>query len=406
MNQNESPADRAFRAEVRGWLEANLSGEFAHARGLGGPGREHEAFEERLAWERHMAAAGWTCVGWPEEHGGRGATVRQQVIFNEEYALADAPARVGHIGENLLGPTIIAFGTDEQKARFLPPIVAVEELWCQGYSEPNAGSDLANVQTRAALDGDHWTVDGQKVWTSNALESDWCFVVCRTEPGSSRHHGLSYLLVPMRQDGVDIRPIVQLTGTSEFNEVFFDGARTDAGNIVGAPGEGWRIAMATLGFERGVATLGQQVGFRREFEGVLDLARRTGAIDDPLLRDRLTRAYMGLEVMRLNAVRTMAGVASGAPGPESSISKLVWGTWHRELGELAMDVLGAAGMVADGRWGRAPDRGEEETQPYDLNDWQRLFLFSRSDTIYAGSNEIQRNIIAERVLGLPREARG
>ncbi|GAA0284743.1 acyl-CoA dehydrogenase family protein [Actinomadura nitritigenes] len=393
MNQNESPADRAFRAEVRGWLEANLSGEFAHARGLGGPGREHEAFEERLAWERHMAAAGWTCVGWPEEHGGRGATVRQQVIFNEEYALAGAPARVGHIGENLLGPTIIAFGTDEQRARFLPPIVAVEELWCQGYSEPNAGSDLANVQTRAALEGDHWRIDGQKVWTSNALESDWCFVVARTEPGSSRHHGLSYLLVPMKRDGVDIRPIVQLTGTSEFNEVFFDGARTDAGNIVGAPGEGWKIAMATLGFERGVATLGQQVGFRREFEGVLDLARRTGAIDDPLLRDRLTRAYMGLEVMRLNAVRTMAGVASGAPGPESSISKLVWGTWHRELGELAMDVLGAAGMVADG-------------EPYDLNDWQRLFLFSRSDTIYAGSNEIQRNIIAERVLGLPREARG
>ncbi|MWA02303.1 acyl-CoA dehydrogenase [Actinomadura sp. LD22] len=393
MNDNESPADRAFRAEVRGWLEANLSGAFAHARGLGGPGREHEAFEERLAWERHMAAAGWTCVGWPEEHGGRGATVRQQVIFNEEYALAGAPARVGHIGENLLGPTLIAFGTEEQKARFLPPIVAVEELWCQGYSEPNAGSDLANVQTRAALDGDHWTIDGQKVWTSNALEADWCFVVCRTEPGSSRHHGLSYLLVPMKQDGVDIRPIVQLTGTSEFNEVFFDGARTGARDIVGAPGEGWKIAMATLGFERGVATLGQQVGFRREFEGVLDLARRTGAVDDPLLRDRLTRAYTGLEIMRLNAVRTMAGVASGAPGPESSISKLVWGTWHRELGELAMDVLGAAGMVADG-------------EPYDLNDWQRLFLFSRSDTIYAGSNEIQRNIIAERVLGLPREARG
>ncbi|QFG26292.1 acyl-CoA dehydrogenase family protein [Actinomadura sp. WMMB 499] len=393
MNENESPEDRAFRAEVRDWLESNLSGGFAHARGLGGPGREHEAHEERLAWERHMAAAGWTCVGWPKEHGGRGATVEQQVIFHEEYALADAPARVNHIGENLLGPTIIAFGTDEQRARFLPPIVAVEELWCQGYSEPDAGSDLANVQTRAELRDGEWRVTGQKVWTSLALEADWCFVVCRTEPGSSRHAGLSYLLVPMDADGVDVRPIVQLTGTSEFNEVFFDGARTDAGNIVGAPGDGWKIAMATLGFERGVATLGQQVGFRREFEGVLELARRTGAIDDPLLRDRLVRSHMGLEIMRLNAVRTMAGVAAGAPGPESSISKLVWGTWHRELGELAMDVLGAAGLVAGG-------------EPYDLNDWQRLFLFSRSDTIYAGSNEIQRNIIAERVLGLPRERRG
>ncbi|MCP2341011.1 acyl-CoA dehydrogenase family protein [Actinomadura rupiterrae] len=392
MNRNETPEDRAFRAEVRDWLETHLSGDFAHARGLGGPGREHEAHQERLAWERHMARAGWTCVGWPKEFGGRGATLEQQVIFNEEYALADAPARVNHIGENLLGPTVIAFGTGEQRARFLPPIVAVEELWCQGYSEPDAGSDLANVQTRAVLEDGRWRIDGQKVWTSLATEADWCFAVCRTEPGSSRHRGLSYLLVPMKQDGVEVRPIVQPTGTSEFNEVFFDGARTGAANIVGAPGEGWKIAMATLGFERGVATLGQQVGFRRELEGVIDLARRTGAIDDPLLRDRLTRSWMGLEVMRLNAVRTMAGVAGGAPGPESSISKLVWGTWHRELGELAMDVLGAAGLVA-------------AAEPYDIDDWQRLFLFSRSDTIYAGSNEIQRNIISERVLGLPREAR-
>ncbi|WP_067915094.1 acyl-CoA dehydrogenase family protein [Actinomadura rubrobrunea] len=401
----ESAADRAFRAEVRDWLETNLTGEFADARGLGGPGREHEAFDVRLAWERHMAAAGWTCLGWPVEYGGRGATVAQQVIFHEEYALARAPARVGHIGENLLGPTIIAFGTDAQRARFLPPIAAAEELWCQGYSEPNAGSDLAGVRTRAELVDGEWRVTGQKVWTSLAAEADWCFALCRTEPGSARHAGLSYLLVPMRQDGVEVRPIVQMTGTSEFNEVFFDGARTDAANIVGAPGDGWRIAMATLGFERGVATLGQQVGFRRELEGVVELARRTGAVDDPLLRDRLVRAWMGLEIMRLNAVRTMAGVAgdlarppgSGrapdAPGPESSISKLVWATWHRELGELAMDVLGAAGLVAD-------------AEPYELNEWQRLFLFSRADTIYAGSNEIQRNIIAERVLGLPREPKG
>ncbi|HEY8478329.1 MAG TPA: acyl-CoA dehydrogenase family protein [Spirillospora sp.] len=412
MRQHDSPEDRAFRAEVRDWLESNLSGEFARVRGLGGPGREHEAFEERLAWERHMAAAGWTCVGWPKEYGGRGATVEQQVIFHEEYALAGGPARVGHIGENLLGPTIIAFGTEEQRARFLPPIVAVEELWCQGYSEPGAGSDLAGAQTRAELDGDEWVLHGQKVWTSLAREADWCFVVCRTEPGSSRHRGLSYLLVPMRQEGVDVRPIVQLTGTSEFNELFFDGARTAASNIVGAPGDGWRIAMATLGFERGVATLGQQVGFRREFEGVVELARRTGALDDPLLRDRLTRAYIGLEIMRLNAVRTMAGVAAGAPGPESSISKLVWSTWHRELGELAMDVLGAAGLAADPRPGAASDDGAPTRDrrdaaagagSYELNEWQRLFLFSRADTIYAGSSEIQRNIIAERVLGLPRE---
>ncbi|MFF0473880.1 acyl-CoA dehydrogenase family protein [Streptomyces sp. NPDC004284] len=381
-----------FRREVRGWLSANLTGEFAALRGRGGPGREHEAHAERLAWERHMAAAGWTCVGWPKEYGGRGASLEQQVAFHEEYALADAPARVSHIGEQLLGPTLIAFGTPEQRERFLPKIVSVEEQWCQGYSEPDAGSDLANVRTRAELDGDEWVVTGQKVWTSLAHEADWCFVVARTEPGSTRHHGLSYLLVPLDRPGVEIRPIVQLTGTSEFNEVFFDGARTHASHVVGAPGDGWRIAMATLGFERGVSTLGQQVGFRRELEALIALAKRNGAAADPLIRDRIARAWIGLETIRFNALRMLDGVAAGAPGPEASIGKIFWATWHRELGELAMDVCGAEGMLADG-------------EPYDLTDWQRLYLFSRSDTIYAGSNEIQRNIIAERVLGLPKEVR-
>ncbi|MFD7291960.1 acyl-CoA dehydrogenase family protein [Streptomyces sp. NPDC059897] len=381
-----------FRAEVRSWLRTNLTGEFTALRGRGGPGREHEVLAERLAWERHMAAAGWTCVGWPLEYGGRGATLEQQVAFHEEYALADAPARVNHIGEQLLGPTLIAFGTPEQRARFLPPIVKAEELWCQGYSEPDAGSDLANVRTRAERDGEAWTVTGQKIWTSLARESDWCFVIARTEPGSVRHQGLSCLLVPLDQPGVDIRPITQLTGTSEFNEVFFDRARTAASNIVGAPGEGWKVAMATLGFERGVSTLGQQVGFRRELESLIELARHNGSADDPLIRDRIARAWVGLETIRFNALRMLDGAAAGAPGPEASIGKIYWATWHRELGELAMDVCGADGMLAAG-------------EPYDLDDWQRLFLFSRSDTIYAGSNEIQRNIIAERVLGLPREAR-
>ncbi|MFM9370423.1 acyl-CoA dehydrogenase family protein [Streptomyces sp. Da 82-17] len=382
-----------FRTEVRSWLRAHLTGEFAALRGRGGPGREHEAFAERLAWERHLAAHGWTCVGWPEEHGGRGATLEQQVAFHEEYALADAPARVNHIGEQLLGPTLIAFGTPEQRERFLPRIVAVDELWCQGYSEPDAGSDLANVRTRAELRDGAWVIDGQKIWTSLAHESDWCFVVARTEPGSTRHQGLSYLLVPLDRPGVDIRPITQLTGTSEFNEVFFDGARTDAAHIVGAPGDGWKVAMATLGFERGVSTLGQQVGFRRELEAIIALAKRNGAAADPLIRDRIARAWTGLEIIRGNALRMLDGVAAGAPGPEASIGKIYWATWHRELGELAMDVCGADGLLAAG-------------EPYDLTDWQRLYLFSRSDTLYAGSNEIQRNIIAERVLGLPKEVRG
>src|SRR4051812_32151975 len=381
-------SDEEFRTEVRDWLQDHLTGDFAELRGAGGPGNEHVAFEERRQWDRHLAAHGWTCLAWPEEHGGRGLSLFQQVIFHEEYARADAPARVNHLGEELLGPTLIALGTEEQKQRFLPKIVAVEELWCQGYSEPGAGSDLANVATKARLDGDTWVIDGQKVWTSLAHLADWCFVVARTEPGSERHHGLSYLLVPMDQEGVEVRPINQLTNTSEFNEVFFSGATTDRLNLVGQPGDGWRIAMGTLGFERGVSTLGQQVGFQRELDALLDVARTNGALEDPVIRDRLAKAQADLEVIRLNALRTLS--EEQAP-QQASIAKLLWAGWHRNLGDLAMQVRGAASLTT------GPD--------YDLDEWQRLFLFTRADTIYGGSDEIQRNVLAERVLGLPREQR-
>jgi len=384
-----SPQDEPFRRAIREWLAANLTGRFATLRDAGGPGREHEAHAERMAWNRHLADAGWTCLGWPPEHGGRGATLAQQVIFYEEYARSRAPARVGYLGEELLGPTLIAFGTPEQQRRFLEPIRTVRELWCQGYSEPGAGSDLAAVSTMARLDGDTWVITGQKVWTSLAVEADWCFVLARTEPGSKRGAGLSYVLVPMRQQGVTVRPIRQLTGTSEFNEVFFDGARTDADLVVGEPGDGWRVARATLAIERGVATLGQQVGFERELNRLVELARQTGASGDPVIRNRLARAWIGLEAMRAHALRTLSG-DTGGTGP--SELKLLWSRWHQELGELAMDVQGAPSMVARGA-------------PYDLDDWQRLFLFSRADTIYGGSDEIQRTIIAERALGLPRQAR-
>ncbi|MBA2952605.1 acyl-CoA dehydrogenase [Nocardioides sp. MAH-18] len=390
MDLTYSDADQAFRAEVRGWLEEHLTGEWAALRGLGGAGRDHEAHDERVAWNRLLAEHGWTCVGWPTEHGGRGLSLTQQVIFHEEYAKADAPVRVNHLGEELLGPTLMAFGTEEQQARFLPRIVAVEELWAQGYSEPDAGSDLANVQTRARLEGDEWVIDGQKVWTSNAHFSQWAFVLCRTEPGSQRHHGLSFLLVPLDQDGVEVRPIEQLTGGSEFNEVFFTGARTAADLVVGEPGQGWRVAMALLGFERGVSVLAQVVGFARELDGVVDLARANGTIDDPVLRDRLAGLKVELEVLRRQAMRGLS--SDDAAGP--SVFKLVWASWHKRLGEVAMDVLGADGLTtatADG---------------YELDRWQRLFLFARADTIYGGSDEVQRNILAERVLGLPREARG
>ncbi|MCR2813332.1 acyl-CoA dehydrogenase family protein [Microbacterium sp. zg.Y1084] len=387
MGATQTVADEDFRAEIRRWLELNLVGRFAHLRGKGGSGKEHEEFEARRDWNRHMADAGWTCVAWPEEFGGRGLSLAQQVIFHEEYARADAPARVNHLGEELLGPTLIAHGTPEQRARFLPKILAVEELWCQGYSEPGAGSDLANVATKALREGDEWVVNGQKVWTSLAQQAQWCFVIARTVPGSVRHAGLSYLLVPMDQPGIEVRPIVQLTGTSEFNEVFFDDARTDADMVVGAEGDGFRVAMATLGFERGVSTLAQQIAFRRELDAVIATARRTGAAEDPVLRDRLAKAHMELEVIRQHALRTLGG----EQGHQASVAKLLWSQWHRSLGELAMAVSGPEGLtVGDG---------------YGLTDLQTLYLFSRADTLYGGSDEIQRNIIAERVLGLPREAR-
>jgi alkylation response protein AidB-like acyl-CoA dehydrogenase len=397
--------DEEFRAEVRGWLAAQLgSPGFSCLVGKGGPGREHEFIAERMAWERSLGADGWIGLGWPEEDGGRGLPWHRQVIFHEEYARAGAPARVGHIGEQLVGPTLLMFGTPEQKARFLPGIAAGTELWCQGYSEPEAGSDLAGLRTRASLRDGEWHIDGQKIWTSLAHVADWCFLLARTEfpdragfpgtkgPGSGRHRGLSCLLVPVRQPGIEIRPITQITGTSEFNEVFFDDARTAAGNVAGEPGDGWRVALGMLGVARGVSTFGQQLGFQREFEAVLAAARGNGSIADPDIAARIADAWIGLQVMRFTAEDTL-----GAPNPAdgvaannvaANVAKLLWAPWHQRLGELAVDVAGADATLA------GPD--------YDLSDAQRLFLYTRADTIYGGSNEIQRNIVAERGLGLPR----
>jgi alkylation response protein AidB-like acyl-CoA dehydrogenase len=350
-----------------------------------------------MAWERRLGAGRWIGLGWPTEYGGRALPWSQQAIFYQEYARAGGPGRIGHMSEQLLGPALLMFGTPEQKARFLPGIVSGTTVWCQGYSEPDAGSDLAAVRTRADLRDGEWHLHGQKVWTSLAHVADWCFVLARTDPRAERHRGLSYLLVPVRQPGVTIRPIRQLTGTSEFNEVFFDDARTDASAIIGAPGDGWRVAMGTLGVERGVSTIGQQAGFQREFEEVLGEARRTGAIRDPEIAGRVTDAWIGLQVMQYTVAATLGGTASGAgvlcnpvaPGTEANIVKLLWSPWRQRLGELAVDVAGPdATLTGPG---------------YELSDGQRLFLFGRAETIYGGSVEIQRNIIAERGLGLPRE---
>ena len=389
-----SHADEVFRKEVAQWLAEHLSGEFAPLRFRGGPGDEHSFPEERKAWERRLAAGAWIGVGWAREHGGRGLSISQQVIFHEEYARAGGPGRMGHIGEGLVGPTLATFGTPAQQKRLLPGILDGSQFWCQGYSEPGAGSDLANVQTRAKLDttGEHWLISGQKVWTSLAHEADWCFVLARTEPGSQGHHGLSFLLVPMAQDSIRVQPIQQLTGTSEFNEVFFDQAITSADNLIGQPGDGWKIAMALLGFERGVSTLGQQMQFHNELDEIIRIARTNGAARDPLLRQRIAQAWSGLKVLRYNSLRMLSGAQDGNLGREAMIYKLAWSTWHSDLGKLAMDVLGDAGEILD-------------AAPYQLSRLQSLFLFTRSDTIYGGSNEIQRNVIAERALGMPREPR-
>jgi alkylation response protein AidB-like acyl-CoA dehydrogenase len=399
MDLRDGPEDVAFRAEVRRFLEENVVGEFAELKGRGGSGDETFGFEVRRRWEKVLAEGGWTCLGWPVEHGGRGATMTQQVIFNEEYARAAAPGRVSVMGEGLLGPTLIHYGTPEQRARFLPPIREGDELWCQGYSEPDAGSDLANVKTRAIRDGDEWVVTGQKVWTSLAHQADWCFVVCRTDPDSSRHKGLSYLLVPMDQPGIEVRPITQLTRTSEFNEVFFDGARTGASNVVGGVGDGWRVALATLAFERGVALLGHQLTFRREFDRIANMAKENGRNRHPVVRQHLAQAHIELAIMRYNTLRSLAGIDGPVAPPEASIAKLYWGSWHRRLGELAMNLMGMGSTVLDGE-------ATADNAGYGLDELQRSFLFARSETIYGGSNEIQRNIIGERVLGLPAEPKG
>ncbi|WP_030761373.1 MULTISPECIES: acyl-CoA dehydrogenase family protein [unclassified Streptomyces] len=403
--------DEELRGHARAWLSEHLVGPYAQAVGLGGPGSEHEGAEVRRAWERELGRGGWIGQGWEADGwGNRRLSLTGQVVWAEEYAARRAPGRVGHIGENLLAPTLIAHGTPEQQGRFLPGIASGEELWCQGYSEPGAGSDLAGIRTAAVRDPADglYRVTGQKIWTSLAHDADWCFVLARTRPGSRRHRGLSFLLVRMDQPGrIEVRPIRQMSGTSEFDEVFFDGAV--AAEVVGAEGDGWTVAMSLLALERGVSTLVQQIGFAAELERVLAsyAARAASGAGDPVLRERLVRQWAELRTMRWNALRTL-GTAGGSGGPSGpgaadagapSVAKLLWGGWHRRLGELAVEVRGAAATAGPALW--APG------VPYErgLDEEQRLFLFTRADTIYGGSDEIQRNIIAERVLGLPKEPR-
>lgn len=390
MKLGFSAAEEEFRAECAEWLQGQMHGEFADIRGI----YELTSMpERRKEWEQQLAAHKWSCIGWPAEWGGRDATLAQQVIFAEEYARSGAPGRINHIGVELAGPTLLAFGTEAQKQAFLPDIAAGKTIFCQGFSEPNAGSDLANVRTKARLEGGQWVVNGQKIWTSLAHISDWIFVVARSEEGSKGPKGLTFLMMPVDQPGIEIRPIKQINGDAEFNETFFTDAVCPEDSLIGAIGDGWKIAMGLLAFERGVSTLGQQMGFRNELNAVIAAAKANGAANDPLIRQRIAKAEIGLQLMRYGALRMLSNTDLSKIDGAALTYKIQWASWRRNLGELAMDVLGQGGEVTDGdeyAWGILPN----------------LFLFSRSDTIYGGANQIQRNIIAERGLGLPREPRG
>ena len=390
MKLGFSQAEEEFRAECADWLQSQLNGDFADIKGL--PGM-NSMIERRKDWERRLAENRWSVIGWPEEWGGRNATIAQQVIFAEEYARAGGPNRANHIGVELAGLTILAFGTEEQKAKFLPGIANGTQIWCQGYSEPNAGSDLANVRTKARLEGDEWVVNGQKVWTSLAHYSDWIFVVARSEEGSKGPKGLTFLMMDMHQPGVEVRPIKQINGDAEFNETFFEDARCPADSLIGTPGDGWRVAMGLLAFERGVSTLGQQMGFRNELDAIIAAAKANGLAKDAIVRQRIAKAEIGLRLMRYGALRMLSNADTAQIDGAALTYKIQWATWRRDLGELAMDVLGQAGEIAEG-------------EEYEWSALPNMFLFGRSDTIYGGTNQIQRNIIAERGLGLPREPRG
>jgi len=398
MDFTHTKSEIEFVDEVRTWLQDHVKGEFATLQGRGLTGHEDVDPELQIAWEKELASGGWLGIDFPKSIGGRECSLVEQVLFHKTYVEAKAPGRIPNMGVTLLGPTLMAFGSSEQQKRFVPKILAGEELWCQGYSEPDAGSDLSNVNTKAERIDGHWIINGQKIWTSLAQFADWIFVVARTEKGSQKHKGLSYLLVPMGQEGVTIRPIIQITGGVEFNETFFDDAVTDNDLVVGGEGNGWKVAMGTLSFERGASTLGQQVSFRQELDELMQVAKENGRWDHPVIRQKITQSFMGLEILRYNQLRMLTALAAdGVPGAEQSIGKLFWASWHRELGELWMLVKGTSGMVAMN--GYPGDDGVA----YTLDREQRTFLYSRAHTIYGGSNQIQRNIIGERVLGLAKE---
>jgi alkylation response protein AidB-like acyl-CoA dehydrogenase len=384
MDFRDTPEEATFREEVRGWLRDHLPPGWPETR----PRDAEAELELRRDWQQQLYESGWAGLSWPTEYGGRGASLTQQVIFNEEAARVRAPTPINVIGLYMAGPTIIAWGTEEQKRRYLQPLLAAEEIWCQGFSEPGAGSDLASVRTRAERDGDSYIVNGQKVWTSLGQLADFCILVTRTGDGEAKHGGLTYLLAPMKQDGVSVRPLVQITGDPEFNEVFFDDARVPVANRLGEEGDGWKVAMTTLMHERGTMSFGLQVMSQVTLGRLIELAHKCGRADDSLVRDRIAGFQLDVEALRITNLRAVSKLAKGAPGPEGSMAKLLWERVQQAMGEFAMELLGLDGQLLEGG--------------IDDGYWQYVYLRGRGHTIEAGTTEILKNIVAERVLGLPR----
>ena len=408
MDLTYPPEAEAFRTEIRAWLEEHLpdgwfDDDFELTR------EERARFNDE--WTEKLYGGGWICASWPTEYGGKGLSTMEAVVLNEEFARAGAPLRADFFGDTLVGPTILQWGSEEQKKEYLPKILSGQIAWCQGFSEPEAGSDLAGLKTRAELDGDEWVISGQKVWTTQAGFADYIFLLARTDPDAPKHAGISYLLVPMKQPGVEARPITQVDGSAEFYEVFFDNARCPKDNVVGGVNNGWKVAMTTLGFERGTSATTGHRRFEKELEIITAKARENGRIHDPLVRQRLAHAWSKVQIMRINGLRSLTAVVQNKKdlgvAALGATNKMYWSEYHRDVMELAIDILGMDGQILTGSVDEeesVPGYGVRATNArYPASVLQSSFFFSRSETIWGGTAQIQRNIVGERVLGLPKE---
>jgi alkylation response protein AidB-like acyl-CoA dehydrogenase len=407
MDLTYPPEAEEFRTEIRAWLEENLpDGWFDE--GFEMTPDERKAFNEE--WTETLFEGGWICATWPVEYGGKGLTTIQGVVLSEEFSRAKAPMRADFFGDTLVGPTILQYGTEEQKKQFLPQILKGEVRWCQGFSEPESGSDLASLKTKAVLDGDEWVITGQKVWTTQAQFADYCFVLARTDPDVKKQAGISYLLVPMQQEGIEVRGIVQPDGTDEFNEVFFDGARCPKENVLGGVNNGWTVANSTLGFERGMSATTGHRRFEEEWRLLVEAATANGKIEDPIVRQGLARYHTKIQILRINGLRNLTANLTGkrdmGVAALGATNKMFWSEMHKEAMELALDIHGADALLST----VGPEKGSwpatARTQgraAYPVSPMLSAFFFSRSETIWGGTSQIQRNIVGEKVLGLPRE---